>query len=99
LPNPTPETSTAETQWDHPQFTGYDSEIAAIEGFYSEGAGINIPWLLSLSVSQGNAMTQAIARQGQFFEDSDEGAGEGGGNQSGAQTFGGAQSGGLSVQW
>ena len=44
--------------------TNYDEWIMAIENLTNEGScdSINIPWLLSLSVSMGNAATEAISR-------------------------------------
>lgn len=88
-------TSTADVIWWHPQFAGVDSEIAAMEGMINEGGSVNIPWLLGIAVAQGNGMTEAIAKSGQFFEDSTDGGG--GGNEGGAQNSGG--SGGLIVSW
>jgi Big-like domain-containing protein len=90
--------STADVIWWHTGFTGIDDEILGWEGWINEGGTPNIPWLLGLSVSQGNAMTEAIARGNiAYLDNIDDGGG--GGNESGAQMFGGAQSGGLEVSW
>jgi hypothetical protein len=90
--------STADVIWWHTGFTGIDDEILGWEGWINEGGTPNIPWLLGLSVSQGNAMTEAIARGNiAYLDNIDDGGG--GGNESGAQMFGGAQSGGAIVDW
>lgn len=86
--------------WSHPQFMGMDEEIAAKENMYSEGShnSINIPWLAGLMISQGNAMTDAIARNCTVFEDLPYGEVSGMGSAGGYQGMGGS-SGGLVVSW
>ena len=61
---------------------------------------LNFPWLIGLMVSQGTAMTDAIAHNAVVFCEPEWGLeGGGGGNESGAQMFGAGASGGLIVQW
>jgi hypothetical protein len=93
--------STADVIWWHTGFTGIDEEIAAMEGMISEGGPPNIPWLLGLATSQGNAVTEALAKSNILYSEPESGwDGGGGGNETGAsQTGGGGTSGGLLVDW
>jgi hypothetical protein len=92
--------STADVIWWHTGFTGIDSEIAAIEGMISEGGPPNIPWLLGLAASQGNAMTEALARSNILYSEPEFGNdGGGGGNETGASVGGGGSVNGLIVSW
>ncbi len=93
--------STADVIWWHTGFTGYDEETLGNEGLINTGGTPNIPWLLGLSVSMGNAMTEAIAKQAIIYQEPEWGwDGGGGGNESGASQIGaGGSSGGLLVSW
>jgi|SRR5579871_1783558 len=100
--NPAVTNPTVDYWWSHPSFIGQDEEIAAKENLYSEGHAnsINIPWLLGISVAMGNGMTEAIAKSCIAYVEPEFGLdGGGGGNESGAQAYGGAQSGGTIVSW
>jgi hypothetical protein len=93
--------STADVIWWHTGFTGYDEETLANEGLINTGGTPNIPWLLGLSVSMGNAMTEAIAKQNIIYCEPEWGwDGGGGGNEAGDSQIGaGGSSGGLIVGW
>lgn len=79
-----------------------DSWYAAIENLTAEGdaSSINIPWLLAISVSVGNATTQAIGKNCVVFTDPEwgeiVGAGVGSMYGNGGQ---GSGEGGLYVSW
>jgi hypothetical protein len=93
--------STADVIWWHTGFTGYDEETLGNEGLINTGGTPNIPWLLGLSVSMGNAMTEAIARQSVIYCEPEYGwDGGGGGNEAGGSQIGaGGSSNGLIVSW
>ena len=76
-----------------------DEWFAAIENLTCEGDAnsINIPWLLSISVSIGNAMTQAIGRNAVVFEDPEWDGGTGLGKAS--MFAGSGEGGGIYVGW
>jgi hypothetical protein len=59
---------------------------------------LNIPWLAGLMISQGNAQTEAIARNAAFFSDV-YGEVSGGGGESGGYAGMGSSSNGLIVSW
>ena len=61
-----------------------DSWFAAIENLTAEGDAnsINIPWLLSLSTTQGNAYTKAISQNAVVWIDPEWGEVTGGGKGS-----------------
>lgn len=80
-----------------------DSWYAAIENLTAEGDAnsINIPWLLGLSVSQGNAATNAIAKNCVVFCEPEWGldiTGAGKGSMYGNGGIGNGE-GGLYVSW
>jgi hypothetical protein len=93
--------STADVIWWHTGFTGYDEETLGNEGLINTGGTPNIPWLLGLSVSMGNAMTEAIAKQAVIYCEPEYGwDGGGGGNEAGDSQIGaGGSSNGLIVSW
>lgn len=79
-----------------------DAWFAEIENLTAEGDAnsVNIPWLLSLSLSIGNATTQAIAKNCVVFVDPEwgevTGMGKGSMYGNGGQ---GSGEGGLYVSW
>ena len=80
-----------------------DQWFAAIENLTAEGDAnsINIPWLLSISVSVGNAATKAISQNCVVFCEPEWGLGETGmgkGSMYGNGGTGGYE-GGLYVSW
>ncbi len=79
-----------------------DVWFAAIENLTAEGDAnsINIPWLLSISVSIGNATTQAIAKNCIVFTDPEWDEGGGGGVGKASMIGGGSgEGGGVYVGW
>ncbi len=79
-----------------------DEWYAAIENLTAVGdaSSINIPWLLSISLSIGNATTQAIARNAVVFSEPEWADGTGGGQGSMYGNGGtGSGEGGLCVSW
>ena len=79
-----------------------DVYYAEIENLTAEGDAnsINIPWLLSISLSIGNATTQAIARNAVVFSEPEWGepADQGTGSMYGNGGTGSGE-GGLYVSW
>lgn len=76
-----------------------DAWYAAIENLTAEGDAnsLNIPWLLSISLSVGNATTAAISKNCVVFCEVEWGEGTGGGK---ASMFGGSgEGGGCYVGW
>lgn len=76
----------------------HDVENLSFEG---SANNLNIPWLLGISVSRGNAATKAIAQGCVVFCEPEWGyecTGMGGGGYRGGGPMGGP-SGGLSVSW
>jgi hypothetical protein len=79
-----------------------DAWYAAIENLTAEGdaSSVNIPWLLAISVSQGNAATQSIAKNCIVWVDPEWGEVTGGGKGSMYGNGGiGSGQGGLYVSW
>lgn len=80
-----------------------DAWYAAIENLTAEGDAnsLNIPWLLELSVSIGNATTEAISRNCVVFCEPEWGFDMTGGGQGSMYGNGGMGSGegGLYVSW
>jgi hypothetical protein len=79
-----------------------DEWYAAIENLVAVGDAnsINIPWLLGISVSIGNATTQAIAKNCIVFSDPDyDDQGASGLGKMGMTGGGSGEGGGVYVQW
>lgn len=80
-----------------------DAFYAAIENLTAEGDAnsINIPWLLQISVTLGNATTQAIGRNAVIFCEPEWGFDMTGAGQGSLYGSGGTGSGegGLYVSW
>ena len=79
-----------------------DEFYAAMENHCAVGdaGSVNIPWLLGISVSQGNAATQAIAKNCIVWVDPEYGEATGGGKGSLYGSGGiGSGEGGLYVSW
>ena len=99
----------------NPTTQGVDLQQAGLEGSYSwylevEGAwldqssegSINIPWLLSISNSLGNAYTQALSENAVAYIDPEFGWEAAGGGQDiapGQQMWMGGGTGGFIVSW
>jgi hypothetical protein len=80
-----------------------DAWYAAIENLTAEGGAgsVNIPWLLAISVSVGNATTQAIGKNAVVFCEPEWGfdmTGSGKGSMYGNGGIGSGE-GGLYVSW
>lgn len=76
-----------------------DEWYAAIENLTAEGAAgsVNIPWMLGISLSVGNATTEAISKNCVVFSEVEWGEGTGSGKVS---MFGGSgEGGGTYVGW
>ncbi len=86
---------------DRPPFEGWDELILIDGGLINEGGSLNMGWLVSLSTSQGNAMTSSIANNSMswLFGCNEEGGGGDGGDGSGGYSGVKSESNGLIVSW
>jgi len=96
-------TASFDTLGDRVPFDGYDEKILAGEGLINDGGSLNIPYLVGVMSSTGNAMTEAIGRNAMVFGDlpwqDDGGDGDGEGGSGGGVGSMSSQSGGLIVEW
>lgn len=84
-------------------FDGYDEKILAGEGLINDGGTLNIPYLVGVMSSTGNAMTEAIGRSAMVFGDLpwEDSGGDNDGEAAGGGGVGSmsSSSGGLIVSW